>query len=87
MRASSEASAERGRQDGSGQGGPRGKLAEAGPGHWAGRRLTPLGGAKTLLQLHAPELQGVQLALDVLHVSLDLFRGHVVRVQLGTKGR
>lgn len=68
-----------------GQGGSRAKLAKARLGHQAGYRLTPLGGTETLLQLHAPELQGVQLALDVLHVPLDLLRGQVVRRQLRTE--
>lgn len=81
--------------------GPRAMLPEARSGCWAGREarpgeergaqprvwgaLTPLSRSQTLLQLHAPELQGIQLPLDVLHLPLDLGR-HVVRVQLGTRG-
>lgn len=56
-----------------------------GAGLWrgAGRGLTPLGRTQALLQLHAPELQDVQLPLDVSHLPLDLLLRHVVRVQLG----
>ena len=63
---------------------PRVKLAE-GAGEGVGLGLTLLGRTQALLQLHAPELQGVQLPLDVLHLPLDLLLGHVVRVQLGTR--
>ena len=47
--------------------------------------LTPLSRSQTLLQLHALELQGIQLPLNVLHLPLDLGR-HVVGVQLGMSG-
>ena len=47
--------------------------------------LTPLSRSQTLLQLHALELQGIQLPLNVLHLPLDL-RRHVVGVQLGMSG-
>lgn len=48
--------------------------------------LTPLGRPQALLQVHAPELQDVQLPLDTLHLPLDLLLGHVVGVQLGVNG-
>lgn len=101
MSASSESSAKRSRagcragqrparcpqrQAGCGQGWAGGWHA---PGAWgpaAGTAsLTPLSRPEALLQLHAPGLQGVQLPLDTLNLLLDLFRGHVVGVQLGTK--
>ena len=67
-----------------GEGRPdRGRKGGAQPGVW--RALTPLSRSQTLLQLHALELQGIQLPLDVLHLPLDL-GWHVVRVQLGTRG-
>lgn len=69
--------------------GPRATLVKARSGCWVARgkgarcglwgALTPLGRSQPLLQLHAPELQGVQLPLNVLHLPLDLGR-HVVGV-------
>lgn len=69
--------------------GPRATLVKARAGCWVAREkgarrgvwgaLTPLGRSQPLLQLHAPELQGVQLPLNVLHLPLDLGR-HVVGV-------
>lgn len=90
MRASSEASAERGwlgtgRAGLRGGGaGPRVELAE-GFGEGVRPGLTLLGRTQALLQLHTLELQGIQLPLDVLHLPLDLLLGHVVRVQLGMR--
>lgn len=69
-----------------GQGVSRAKLAKARLGHQAEYRLTSLRSTEILLQFHTLELQGVQLALDVLHLPLDLLWGHVVRGQLWTEG-
>lgn len=69
-------------QDRAGQG-----AGHPGVGAVVGRvRLTPLGLPQALLQVHALELQDVQLLLDLLHLPLDLLLGHVVGVQLQAKG-
>lgn len=45
--------------------------------------LTSLSCPQLLLQLNTPELQGVQLTLNVLQLSLQLFLGDIVGVELG----
>ena len=45
--------------------------------------LTSLSCPQPLLQLNTPGLQGIQLALNVLQLSLQLFLGHIVGVELG----
>lgn len=65
---------------------PQGRAGRQGGTQEGRGPLTSLCCPQTLFQLHAPELQGIQLPLDVLHLPLDLLLGDVVRVQLGTEG-
>lgn len=44
--------------------------------------LTSLGCPQSLLQLNTPKLQGIQLTLNVLQLSLQLLLGDIVGVQL-----
>lgn len=52
-----------------------------------GHTLTPISCTQLLLQCNTPELQRVQLPLDVLQLPLDLLLGDIVGVQLGTVGQ